>query len=141
MPLYMVATQAGSLCNEAKAKLAGELTILQAENADVPKSWVHVIFQDYAPENGFTAGEPDAKASLLVTICTGRSGDYKRGLLTRLRAHEAPAGSSRTLMTTASNARPGFPRFCSTTSTAGHFRRTRCARTLRSFSPRFCVNA
>ena len=84
MPLYTVATQAGSLSNEAKAKLAGELTILHAEYADVPKNWVHVIFQDYASGNGFTAGEPDATASLLVTIRTGRSGDYKRGLLTRL---------------------------------------------------------
>jgi len=38
MPLYVVATQAGSLSNEAKAKLAGELTILHAENADVLKN-------------------------------------------------------------------------------------------------------
>ena len=91
MPLYMVATQAGSLSDAAKAKLAGELIILHAENADVPKNWVHVIFQDYAPENGFTAGEPEATASLLVTIRTGRSGDYKHGLLTRPWAHEESA--------------------------------------------------
>jgi phenylpyruvate tautomerase PptA (4-oxalocrotonate tautomerase family) len=84
MPLYTVTTQTGVLSGEAKAKLAGELTAFHAEYAGVPKNWVHVVFHDYAPGSGFTAGEVAATAALTLLIRTGRSPDYKRGMLRRL---------------------------------------------------------
>jgi phenylpyruvate tautomerase PptA (4-oxalocrotonate tautomerase family) len=84
MPLYTVTTQAGVLTAEAKVKLAGELTVFHAEYAGVPKNWVHIVFQDYATGSGFTAGEVSAPAALTLLIRTGRSPDYKRGLLARL---------------------------------------------------------
>jgi phenylpyruvate tautomerase PptA (4-oxalocrotonate tautomerase family) len=84
MPLYTLTTRAGVLTDAAKAKLAGELTTLHAEFSGVPRNWVHVVFQDYAPGNGFTAGEPSATAALTLLIRTGRSPEYKRELLQRL---------------------------------------------------------
>ena len=84
MPLYSVTTQTGVLSAEAKSTLAGELTAFHSEYAGVPKNWVHVVFQDYAPGSGFTAGEPAATAALAVLIRDGRSPEYKRGLLKRL---------------------------------------------------------
>jgi phenylpyruvate tautomerase PptA (4-oxalocrotonate tautomerase family) len=84
MPLYTVTTQTGVLSAEAKSTLAGELTAFHSEHAGVPKNWVHVVFQDYAPGSGFTAGEPAATAALTLLIRTGRSPEYKRGLLKRL---------------------------------------------------------
>jgi phenylpyruvate tautomerase PptA (4-oxalocrotonate tautomerase family) len=84
MPLYTVITQAGVLSGKAKAKLAGDLTAFHTEYAGVPKNWVHVVFQDYAPGNGFTAAEAAATASLTLLIRTGRSPEYKRDLLKRL---------------------------------------------------------
>jgi len=84
MPLYTITTQAGVLSGEAKATLAGELTAFHSEYADVPKNWVHIVFQEYAPGNGFTAGEVAAAAALTLLIRTGRSPEYKRGLLKRL---------------------------------------------------------
>jgi phenylpyruvate tautomerase PptA (4-oxalocrotonate tautomerase family) len=84
MPLYTVTTQAGVLSSEAKAKLAGEMTTLHSEYSGVPKNWVHIVFQDYASGNGFTPGEPAATAALTLLIRTGRSPEYKRGLLKRL---------------------------------------------------------
>ena len=84
MPLYSVTTQAGVLGGEAKVKLAGNLTTFHSEYSGVPKNWVHVVFRDYAPGSGFTAGEPSPAAALIVLIRTGRSLDYKRGLLKRL---------------------------------------------------------
>lgn len=84
MSLYTVMTQAGVLSGKAKAKLAGELTAFHAEYAGVPKNWIHVVFQDYAPGSGFTAGEAAATASLTVLIRAGRSREYKRDLLKRL---------------------------------------------------------
>jgi phenylpyruvate tautomerase PptA (4-oxalocrotonate tautomerase family) len=84
MPLYTVTTQAGVLSSEAKAKLAGEMTTLHSECSGVPKNWVHVVFQDYAPGNGFTAGEPVATAALTLLIRAGRPPEYKQRLLKRL---------------------------------------------------------
>jgi phenylpyruvate tautomerase PptA (4-oxalocrotonate tautomerase family) len=84
MPLYTVMTQAGVLSDTAKAKLAGELTAFHSEYSGVPKNWVHIIFQDYPPGSGFTAGEAAPAASLTLLIRTGRSPEYKRGLLKRL---------------------------------------------------------
>jgi phenylpyruvate tautomerase PptA (4-oxalocrotonate tautomerase family) len=84
MPLYTVTTQAGVLSGQAKAKLAAELTAFHSEYAGVPKNWVHIVFQEYAAGNGFTAGEVAATAALTLLIRTGRSAEYKRGLLKRL---------------------------------------------------------
>jgi len=84
MPLYTVTTQAGVLAGEAKANLAAKVTTLHSDYAGVPKNWVHVVFHDYAPGSGFTAGEPAATAALTLLIRTGRSPEYKRGLLQRL---------------------------------------------------------
>jgi phenylpyruvate tautomerase PptA (4-oxalocrotonate tautomerase family) len=84
MPLYTVTTQAGVLSGAAKAKLAGELTAFHSEYGGVPKNWVHVVFHDYPAGSGFTAGEAAATASLTLLIRTGRSPDYKRGMLRRL---------------------------------------------------------
>src|SRR6201997_4360900 len=84
MPLYTVTTQAGALSSEAKASFATELTALHSEYAGVPKNWVHIVFQEYALGNGFTAGEVAATAALTLLIRSGRSPEYKRGLLKRL---------------------------------------------------------
>jgi phenylpyruvate tautomerase PptA (4-oxalocrotonate tautomerase family) len=84
MPLYTVTTQLGVLSNRAKADLAAELTSLHCELSGVPRNWVHIVFQDYAVGSGFTAGDAAATAVLTLLIRTGRSSDYKRGLLKRL---------------------------------------------------------
>jgi phenylpyruvate tautomerase PptA (4-oxalocrotonate tautomerase family) len=84
MPLYTVTTQAGVLSGEAKARLADELAAFHADYSGVPKTWVQVVFQDYAPGSGFTAGKPSAVAALILQIRTGRSAEYKRGLVQRL---------------------------------------------------------
>jgi phenylpyruvate tautomerase PptA (4-oxalocrotonate tautomerase family) len=84
MPLYTLTTQDGVLSSEAKSRLAVDLTDLHSEYAGVPKNWVHVVFQEYPPGNGFTAGEAAATAALMLLIRTGRTPEYKRGLLQRL---------------------------------------------------------
>jgi phenylpyruvate tautomerase PptA (4-oxalocrotonate tautomerase family) len=84
VPLYTVITQTGVLDSETKAKLARELTTLHADYSGVPRNWVHIVFQDYAPGSGFTAGEAAACAALTLLIRTGRSPEYKRELLKRI---------------------------------------------------------
>jgi phenylpyruvate tautomerase PptA (4-oxalocrotonate tautomerase family) len=84
MPLYTLTTQAGVLSAQAKEDLAVRLTKLHSEYAGVPANWVHIVFHDYAAGSGFSAGEPAATAALTLLIRTGRSPEYKRGLLQRL---------------------------------------------------------
>lgn len=84
MPLYTVTTQAGVLSAGAKATLAAELTAFHSEYAGVPKDWVHIVFQEYAAGNGFSAGELAATVALTLLIRSGRSAEYKRGMLKRL---------------------------------------------------------
>src|SRR6201999_3215310 len=74
----------GVLSGEAKASFAAKLTGFHPEYAGVPKNWVHIVFQEYAPGNGFTAGEVASTAALTLLIRSGRSPEYKRGLLKRL---------------------------------------------------------
>jgi len=84
MPLYTVTTQIGLLSAEAKAKLAAEVTTLHSEYSGVPKNWVHIVFQDYPSGSGFTAGLSSATAALILLIRSGRSAEYKSGLVMRL---------------------------------------------------------
>jgi phenylpyruvate tautomerase PptA (4-oxalocrotonate tautomerase family) len=84
MPLYTVMTRSGVLSDQAKAKFAAELTVFHSEYAGVPKNWVHIVFQDYALSDGFTAGKVSATASLTLLIRTGRSSEYKSEMLKRI---------------------------------------------------------
>jgi phenylpyruvate tautomerase PptA (4-oxalocrotonate tautomerase family) len=84
MPLYTITTQAGVLDDSAKANLAQKLTTFHSEYAGVPQNWVHIVFLDYPTGSGFSAGNPSATASLTLLIRTGRSAEYKRGMLKRL---------------------------------------------------------
>jgi phenylpyruvate tautomerase PptA (4-oxalocrotonate tautomerase family) len=84
MPLYTVMTQSGVLTAETKARLAEDLTSFHADYSGVPKIWVHIIFQEHPPGSGFTAGKTAPTAALTLLIRTGRSLEYKRGLIKRL---------------------------------------------------------
>jgi phenylpyruvate tautomerase PptA (4-oxalocrotonate tautomerase family) len=84
MPLYTITTQTGVLDNRGKADLAERLTAFHAEYAEIPRSWVHVVFHEYPAGSGFSAGKPSPTAALTLLIRTGRSADYKREMLRRL---------------------------------------------------------
>src|SRR5580704_13588485 len=84
MPLYTVSTESGVLTGEARAALAQDLTAFHCAYSGVPPAWVHVIFQEYAPGNAYTAGKTAAAVALTLLIRTGRSVEYKRGLIKRL---------------------------------------------------------
>jgi phenylpyruvate tautomerase PptA (4-oxalocrotonate tautomerase family) len=84
MPLYTITTQSGTLDGSAKSELAEQITAFHAEYAEVPRNWVHVVFNEYPIGRGFTAGRPSATAALMLLIRTGRSVDYKREMLKRL---------------------------------------------------------
>ena len=84
MPLYTITTQADILSAEAKATLARDITAFHAEYAGIPEDWVQIVFQDYAAGSGFTGGKVSTVAALMLQIRTGRSAEYKSGMVRRL---------------------------------------------------------
>jgi phenylpyruvate tautomerase PptA (4-oxalocrotonate tautomerase family) len=84
MPLYTVTTQIGVLDRDARSKLADELTKFHSDYSGVPRDWVQIVFQDYAPGSAFSGGRPSAVAALMLHIRTGRSEEYKREMVQRL---------------------------------------------------------
>ncbi len=95
MPLYSIASQAGTLDAAGRERLAAGITGLHMRMAGVPGSWVHVVFQDYPPGHGFSAGKPAATVSLTLLLRTGRSDEYKRTLLAELwRLLQAETGAA-----------------------------------------------
>ena len=87
MPLYTIAVEAGRLDAAGRERLAQAITALHVEMSGVAPDWVHVIFHEFAPGYGFSAGRPAAAVSLTLLIRTGRSPDYKRRMLARLWDH------------------------------------------------------
>ena len=84
MPLYTIATHAGVLSADDKGALAAKLTETHCQISGVPENWVHIVFHDYPAGSGYTAGKPAPMVALTLVIRTGRSPEYKRGLLQRL---------------------------------------------------------
>jgi phenylpyruvate tautomerase PptA (4-oxalocrotonate tautomerase family) len=84
MPLYTATTQLGVLSAEAKSKLADVLATFHSKYAGIPKAWVQVVFQEYAPGSGFSGGQPSAVVALTLVIRTGRSSKYKGNLIKRV---------------------------------------------------------
>jgi phenylpyruvate tautomerase PptA (4-oxalocrotonate tautomerase family) len=83
MPLYTAITQ-GALPDEAKAKIAEELTRIHSTVMKVPRSFVHVIFLSYPKGSGFTAGKEGPAASLNCVLRSGHSAEEKTDLLKQL---------------------------------------------------------
>src|ERR1700742_1780020 len=84
MPLYTITTQAGVLDEAAKTQLAESITAFHSDYAEGPKSWVHIVFQEYPSGSGYSAGRPSATSALMLLIRSGRSAEYKREMLKQL---------------------------------------------------------
>jgi phenylpyruvate tautomerase PptA (4-oxalocrotonate tautomerase family) len=84
MPVYRCTIAQASVTAEQKAEIAQEITRIHCELTTVPKtaaSFVHVIFEEVPPGNGFSGGEPSSKALIVGQIRAGRSGEVKTKLL------------------------------------------------------------
>jgi phenylpyruvate tautomerase PptA (4-oxalocrotonate tautomerase family) len=60
MPLYSCNVPAGSLTDDQKDDLAQAITRIHSEVTDVPPDLVHVIYNELAAADSYTAGEPSS---------------------------------------------------------------------------------
>jgi len=84
MPVYECFAQAGSITDEMRAEIAGEITRLHAEATGAPRSFVNVLFFDVPHGRMFTAGEPSAHSIIDGTIRAGRTLEVRQQLLADL---------------------------------------------------------
>ncbi|MGR9251213.1 tautomerase family protein [Rhizobium leguminosarum] len=84
MPLYTITCAQDLLDDAGRELLATGITDLHTRMAGVPAEWVHVIFQDFPPNHGFTAGRRADVVAMTLVIREGRSPEYKETMLTAL---------------------------------------------------------
>jgi phenylpyruvate tautomerase PptA (4-oxalocrotonate tautomerase family) len=84
MPLYTAIAQDGSVTDEAKAKIAEEITRIHIAIMKVPKNFVRVVFLCYPKGCGYTAGKEAPTAALNCVLRSGHSVEEKTELLKQL---------------------------------------------------------
>lgn len=84
MPLYSISIQEEVLSPESKTALAAEIAEFHHQMTGLDLNYVKIVFNTFAPGNGFIGGEVGAAVILTVLIRTGRSNEYKRKMLLQL---------------------------------------------------------
>jgi phenylpyruvate tautomerase PptA (4-oxalocrotonate tautomerase family) len=86
MPLYRITTPEGLLSPEAKAALASEITEFHSGMAGLDVAYTKLVFDSFAPGDGFVGGKAAPAVLLTVKIREGRPADYKNKLLFGLKS-------------------------------------------------------
>jgi phenylpyruvate tautomerase PptA (4-oxalocrotonate tautomerase family) len=81
MPFYSCHVPAGSLTDDQKDDLAKAITRIHAEVTGAPPDLVHVIYNELAAADSYTAGEPSSDIIITGHIRAGRSDADKQRLL------------------------------------------------------------
>lgn len=81
MPLYVCNARKGLISDEAKAKIAKDITDIHCEVTDAPPTFVHAFFFEEAPH--IPIG--DGQALLFGQIRAGRTDEQKAQIVSRMR--------------------------------------------------------
>jgi phenylpyruvate tautomerase PptA (4-oxalocrotonate tautomerase family) len=92
MPFYSCNVPAGSLTDSQKDDLAKAITRIHADVTGAPPDLVHVIYNELAAADSYTAGEPSSDTIITGHIRAGRSDADKQRLLREVAGAAAAAG-------------------------------------------------
>ena len=81
MPLYKIVTPRGLLSADAKANLAAEISEFHSSMSGLDEAYAKIVFESFAPEDGFVGREPGPAVILTVKVREGRPDDYRHKLL------------------------------------------------------------
>ena len=84
LPQYTIITQEHSLSDQAKLKMANEITRIHTAVMKVPRSFVRVVFLSYPAGSGYTAGVEAPTAAVNCVLRSGHSMDEKKDMLQQL---------------------------------------------------------
>ena len=80
MPLYMTNAAKGAIDDNAKRKIAADITRIHCEVTDAPPAFVHAFFVEDAPHMPL-----DGKSAFLMgSIRAGRNGDQKTQIIDQM---------------------------------------------------------
>ena len=82
MPLYVCNARKGAISNEAKARIARDITDIHCEVTDAPPTFVHAFFFEEAPHVPLG----DNRALLFGQIRAGRNDEQKAEIVERMSA-------------------------------------------------------
>lgn len=94
MPFYSCISKAGLLSADQKSRIAIGITDIHCDLTGAPRHFVHVVFENYAPEDGFSGGKLSNVAFIRGAVRGGRSQEIKEAMLsqfTQLWQRECPA--------------------------------------------------
>jgi phenylpyruvate tautomerase PptA (4-oxalocrotonate tautomerase family) len=94
MPLYTITTPEGSLCSEAKAALAAEITGFHSRMSGLDEAYTRIVFNSSLPGDGFIGREAGPPVMLTVKVRAGRPADSRKKLLFGLAVEETPASNA-----------------------------------------------
>src|SRR5580704_14892424 len=84
MPLYTVITEDGFVSDEAKSKIAREITRIHTTIMKVPAGFARVVFLSYPKGSGYTAGKAAPTAALNCVLRSGHADGDKTEMLKQL---------------------------------------------------------
>jgi phenylpyruvate tautomerase PptA (4-oxalocrotonate tautomerase family) len=84
MPLYTAITEHDSVSDEAKARIAEEITRVHSAVMKVPRNFVRVVFLSYPKHSGYTGGKGAPTAALNGVLRSGHTVEEKTDLLKQL---------------------------------------------------------
>jgi phenylpyruvate tautomerase PptA (4-oxalocrotonate tautomerase family) len=84
LPLYTVITQANTIPDKTKAKIAEEVTRIHTSVMKMPKNFVRVVFLSYPKGSGYTAGTESPTAALNCVLRSGHTIQEKTAMLQQL---------------------------------------------------------
>jgi phenylpyruvate tautomerase PptA (4-oxalocrotonate tautomerase family) len=92
MPFYSCNVPAGSLTDSQKDELARAITRIHVEVTGAPPDLVHVLYNELAAADSYTAGEPSSDTIITGHIRAGRSDADKQRLLREVAGAAAATG-------------------------------------------------
>jgi phenylpyruvate tautomerase PptA (4-oxalocrotonate tautomerase family) len=82
MPAYQCASPVGLLTESTRSQVASAITDAHVSVAGGPREFVHVFFAELPQGTAYSAGRPDANASMIAgTIRAGRTVEVKQQLI------------------------------------------------------------
>ena len=84
MPLYTVITEDGFVSDEAKSKIAREITRIHTTIMKVPAGFARVVFLSYPKGSGYAAGKAAPTGALKCVLRSGHTNEDKTEMLKQL---------------------------------------------------------
>jgi len=83
MPFYSCISKENLLSNAQKDRIAVGITDIHCQLTGAPRHFVHVVFENYAPSDGYSGGKLSNVVFIRGSVRAGRSQEVKEAMLSQ----------------------------------------------------------